>query len=126
MNVSRTMVAGWLTVAASVLALPQLLAVVPESALPYVALAAGLITLTLRWLNGALGANTLSAVGVLTLLVGALELPELGSVIPVAYTPYATAIAGVATLISRYLAGTNAGDPATSVGLLMKNGGVTP
>ena len=118
-GISRVMVIGWLTLALSFLAVPQITALVPEAWLGYVAALAGILTLLVRFLSGALGANPLTVVGVLTLVAGLLGIPDLLAVIPVIYMPYVTAIAAVCTLLARVQAGTNPNDKtAAPVGVM--------
>lgn len=119
-KISRVMVIGWLTLAAGILAMPQFIALIPESALPWVVCVAGALTVAVRWLNGALGVNPLSLVGVCTFIAGVLSLPELGSIIPLAWSPFMTVIVSVLTLISRYMAGQTKTDPAKTVNVLFR------
>ena len=109
-GLSRVMVIGWLTLALSILAVPQITALVPEGWLGYVAATAGVLTLLVRFLSGALGANPLTVVGILTLLAGLLGIPDLVALIPLVYMPYVTAVAAVCTLLARVQAGTNPND----------------
>jgi hypothetical protein len=121
-GISRTMIVGYLTLIVGLLALPQFLALIPESYLPVLTCVSGVATLLMRWLNGALGINTLTIVGLATLIAGLLGIPELLAVIPASYMPVITAIAGFLTLITRYLAGQVTSDPAAPVGLMFRNG----
>jgi hypothetical protein len=121
-GISRVMVVGWLTFILGALAIPQLAAIVPESALPYIACAAGLLTIIIRWLSGGFGLNPLSAVGVLTLFSGIAGVPELLALIPPNAMPYVTMIAAACTLVARYQAGRSLSDQAAlPVGLLMES-----
>lgn len=125
MQVSRTMLIGWLTLVVAVLALPQFVALIPESYLPYILCAAGVIEVTLRWLSGGLGTlgtNALSLVGIATLAAGILSVPALLALIPLTALPVVTAISGILTLITRYLAGQSKTDPAQPVNALMRVG----
>jgi len=125
MQVSRTMVIGWLTLIAAILALPQFVALIPESYLPYILCAAGVIEVVLRWLSGGLGSlgtNALSLVGIATLAAGVLSVPALLALIPLTALPVVTGISGILTLVTRYLAGQSQGDPAQPVNALMRVG----
>jgi len=127
MQVSKAMVIGWLSLAAGILAVPQFLAWVPESYLPWVAVTAGAIGVLMRWLNSGLGANPLSVAGVATMIAGVLSIPEFIPVIPLTWMPTITMAAAVLTLVSRYVAGQTTGDPATAIsfGIMKAPGGVS-
>lgn len=122
MKVSRQMIIGYLELLLGVFALPQFVALIPPGSLPYVALVAGLSTCILRWLNQSLGLNWLSAAGLLTFAAGIFSVPELLALIPVTAMPVITGLAGILTLVARYLAGQNPEDHADPVNLLTRNG----
>jgi len=119
-NVSRQMMIGYLELIMAFLALPQLVALVPPDSLPYVACVGGLITVVLRFLSGGFGANLLSAAGLLAFAAGILSVPELIALIPLSAMPVVTGLAGVLTLIARYVAGQTTTDPAQTVNALMR------
>ena len=119
---SKQMLVGWLTFIVAALALPQIVAIVPPEAMPYVACVSGGLVLLLRWLGRGLGVNPLSAVGAIALATGLLSLPELVGLIPVAYMPFVTAITALLTLLTRVMAGESKTDPASTVNLLMRTG----
>ena len=118
-GISRIMLVGWFTLALSILAVPQLTALVPQGWMGYVAATAGVLTLLVRWLSGGFGPNPLTLVGVLTVLAGLLGIPDLVALIPLVAMPYVTALAAVCTLLARVQAGTNPDDKtAAPVGVV--------
>ena len=119
-HVSRQMVIGYLELVLAVLALPQLVALIPPGSLPYIACAGGLLTVILRFLSGGFGANLLSAAGLLAFAAGVLAVPELIALIPLSAMPVVTGLAGILTLLARYLAGLNPADPAEPVNALVR------
>lgn len=119
-RVSRVMVVGWLTLLAGILAVPGLVEQLPVDWMPYVAMAAGVVTLLIRWLSGGLGANPLSVVGVLTFVAGLLGVPEFLAVIPIAWMPYVTMLASILTVLTRFTAGRSISEvTALPVGFLL-------
>jgi|PlaIllAssembly_1097288.scaffolds.fasta_scaffold284483_1 hypothetical protein len=127
MQISKAMVVGWISFILGLLAVPQFLAWVPESYLPWVAVVAGALGVLMRWLNGALGVNPLSVAGFATVAAGILSIPEFLAVIPLTWMPTITMIAAVLTLVSRYVAGQQTDDPATAIsyGVMKAPGGVS-
>jgi hypothetical protein len=120
-GISRVMLIGWITLALAVLALPQFVALMPESYLPIVTCAAGVLTLLVRLLSGGFGVNPLSAVAILTFAAGLLGGPFWTGVLPLTWMPVVTGIAAICTLIARFYAGQSYADPtAPKVNLLME------
>jgi len=114
---SRTMIVGYLTALAAVLALPQVLALIPD----YVGIAAiisGIAVVAIRYFEGNFGANLLSLVAIAGLVAGILDVQTLIEVIPAVWMRYVLAIQGILTLLTRYTAGTSATDKALPVGFL--------
>jgi hypothetical protein len=124
MNLSRTMVIGWLTLAAAALAIPQITALIPEAALPFITVLAGALTLLIRWLSGQLsgpwGVTALTAVGLSQLVIGFLSMPELIQVIPNRWLPYVTGLTAILTLVTRWQSGLVVGSPDSKVGVLLR------
>lgn len=99
MKLSRTMIIQWLTLIAAALALPQLVALIPEHALGYIIVVSGALQLTVKWLEQQADAITLMAV--LTLVAGLLSAPELVAVIPPQYANYVALATSILSLITR-------------------------
>jgi len=113
MKLSKVMLINWLLLLVGLLGLPQLVALVPTGAMPYITLAAGAATLIANWLGQTVGAITV--IGILTLVAGLLGIPELLAIIPPQYTNYVVLAASILNLILR----SNQATPALK-GLLFK------
>ena len=124
MHFSKQMILGWLEFLQGFLAVPQLVALIPEPSLPWFLAATAIVSLLFRWLGGGLGVNPLTGVGVVTIIASALGVPEIGAVlhlaIPPAWMPTIAMISGVLTLLARYLAGRSSTDPALPVNFLLR------
>jgi hypothetical protein len=118
MKISRAMTIGWIQFVMGLLAFPAFIGTVPETYLPWVAVATGVLTQILRWLNGAYGLNPLTIVGVVTMFAGIFAVPQLYPVVPLTWTPTLTVIGAGLTFASRWFAGQSTTDPAQPVNLL--------
>ena len=118
MKISRVMLIGWLTLAASVMALPQFTALIPENKLFIVTFVAGLLTLLIRWLGGQLGVEPLTLVGVAQLIASILDMTT--SLVPPSAMPYITALSAIVLLIVRWKSGTDPATPDTRTGMLFR------
>jgi len=98
-KVSKTMLIQWLTLIVAVLTLPSFAHMVPPETIPYVAAAAGALTLIARWVDQNFGAIGLMAVA--TLLSGLLSIPDLVAIIPPQAAQIVTLVTAVLSLITR-------------------------
>lgn len=99
MNLSKTMVVNYLTLIAAVFALPQLVAVLPEGAIPYVALAQGVAAVAIAGWDRYFGVITV--MGILSFVAGVLALPQLVALIPPTATNVVVLLTSILALITR-------------------------
>ena len=99
MNISKTMLLNFLTLAVTILALPQLLAIIGEDKMPFVACAAGILGILIQWINQSFGVFSIWSIA--TLLAGVLSVPELVAILPVQYVTIITLIGSVLNLLTR-------------------------
>ena len=116
MTISKTMLIQWLTLIVAVLTLPSFAQMVPPGTIPYVAAAAGALTLIARWVDQNFGAIGLMAVA--TLLSGLLSIPDLVAIIPPQAAQIVTLVTAVLSLVTRANQSTT-----PLVGLLVKPAG---